>query len=194
MKKYLFLALILTAWGCEKVKQSERQAVYYYNIDSLLTAQRNLLIAKSAHLDKWAFVDQDTTRNTLKPDSTWKDELAFFKKMDINKPVLEGVYEVNTVEDANSNLKVRSYAAPKGREVEVNFLKVYYLNDINKLKRIEALYTENNPIYTSSRYFTLKFDDVKGETLLQQFSVKGGQKMIFKDSISFEVKGTVKLR
>jgi len=174
------------------LKQSENAAVNYFNLDSMLVAQKTHLLENNMQLDKWAFVDEDTAQNTYTPDSIgWKDELAFFNKMNINKPVLQGVYTESVENDANSNLKVKSFIPAPGADVEVQYLKLYYLNELSNLKKMEALYRENNPIYKSQREFTLFFEERSGAAVIDKFLVEGSQKMILKDSVKFKIEGQI---
>lgn len=184
----ILIAIILSS--C--LKQSENMVVNYFNLDSMLVAQKDYLLQNKMRLDKWAFVDTDTAQNTYTPDSLgWKDELAFFNKMNINKPVLQGVYKESVENDINSNLKVKSFIPQQGADVEVQYLKLYYLKELNDLKKIEALYLENNPIYKSQRKFTLLFEEKSGQAVIDRFFVEGSQKMILKDSVKFKIEGNI---
>lgn len=192
--KYLKI-LILSALvvGCSS-DGKKKSVSYYYNLDSLLKSQKKLLFASKARLEKTAFVDNDSANNSYEPDTAqWNDELTFFDKMDINKPVLQGAYQSSITNDTKSNLTIRQFIPSKPKSVEVQYLKLYYLNDISNLKKIEALYTEDNPIYKSTRHFTLSFDEVGNELMLRSFKVSGGQKMLLKDTVQFEVLGKIKL-
>lgn len=181
---------VVSLSGC--LDQPETRAVYYFNLDSMLVAQKEYLLQNKMRLDKWAYVDSDTAQNIYTPDSLgWKDELAFFNKMNINKPVLQGVYNESIENDVNSNLKVKAFIPAKDADVEVQYLKLYYLNDLSQLKKMEALYQENNPIYKSQRKFTLLFEEKSGAAIIDKFLVEGSQKMILKDSVKFKIEGKV---
>jgi len=193
MKYIKILILSVLVIGCSS-DGKKKSVSYYYNLDSLLKSQKKLIIAKKAKLEKSAFVDQDSASNTYEPDTEeWSDELTFFNKMDINKPVLQGAYESSIVSDTKSNLTIRQYIPSKPKSVEVQYFKLYYLHDISNLKKIEALYKEDNPIYKSTRHFTLLFDEIGNELMLRSFKVSGGQKMLLKDTVQFEVLGKIKL-
>ncbi len=184
----ILIAILLSS--C--LKQPENVAINYFNLDSLLVEQKAHFMLNNMQLEKWAFVDEDTSQNTYTPDSLgWKDELAFFNKMNINKPVLQGVYKESVENDVNSNLKVKSFIPQHGADVEVQYLKLYYLNELSNLKKIEALYLENNPIYKSERKFTLLFEEKSGSSLIDRFFVEGSQKMILKDSVKFKIEGHI---
>jgi len=186
-----FLLILLSS--CSQFNGDKQDAVYYYNLDSLLEEQKNFLFDTKPTLEKWAYVDGDTSENNYVPDTTqWKGELAFFSKMDINKPVLQDAYDVKDTNDSKSNLTVRQFMPKNPASVDVQYLKVYYLDNLSNLKKVEAYYKEANPIYKSGRHFLMEFDKIEGKIALQQFTVTGGQKMILKDSVTFKVKGKIK--
>ena len=192
MRIYLIALILLGLASCDQLKVPDQNVSYYYNIDSLVNYQKKVLSDKKASLEKWAYVDNDTSSSTYTPDTTqWRDELSFFNKMNINKPVLQGVYQKKVSKDENSNLTVTSYIPDQPQDVEIKYLKLYYYKSLNDLKKVEAEFEEKNPIYSSIRQFTLNFDKNSDELLLTKFEVKGGQKMILKDSIQFKIEATV---
>ena len=180
-----FVFLVLAACG----GQQRTRISTYYNIDSLVSAQQQWLMTLEPLLNKTAHIDSDSSLSNFRPDSTqWANELDVFKKVDINKPTLDGLYTITVSDDTNSNLAVRTLSTDS-REAEVKYLKLYYLDQLEKLKKIEALYIERNPIYASRREVTLVFDEVQNKRLLKRYKISGSQKMILQDTVKFEVDG-----
>lgn len=185
----IFCFAVLLISCNEKV---EKSVSYYYDVDSLMVKQKQVLGEKKAAIVKWARVDSATAEATVTPDSlqAWNSNFQIFEKININKPALKGVYEVKEYDDSRSNLKIREYSSTK-EGVEVPFLKLYYLQSVENLKMIEARYIEDNPIFKSQRNLKFVFDDFTGQPLLKTFSIKGSQKMLLKDRVEFEVKGEI---
>lgn len=182
----VILSIVLLSCSKLKIEEPEVPAVYYYNFDSLLKAQTEALVTQKASISKKAWVDNDSSAYMYRPDSgQWADELNILSKIDINKPVLRDAYTTKIEDDPNSNLRVKSFSAKKPQDVEVKYFKLYYLQNIENLRRIEIYYNEKNPVYKSSRDLTLLFDHVHDKILLERFEIKGGQKMIMKDSVQF---------
>jgi len=193
MKNLLIIFSLLAVISCSKVDGPEQQVVYYYNIDSLVNHHKVILYEQDASIEKSAYVDEDSSKNTYTPDSAgWNNELSFFNKMNINKPVLQGVYKKKIGKDENSNLTVTSYIPENGEDVEVKYLKLYYFKNLKNLKKIESEFQEKNPIYTSIRNFVMHFDEFENQLKLTNFEVEGGQKMILKDTIQFKINAQIK--
>ncbi len=185
--RIVFLIVFPLLLGCSG--QQRDRVVMYYDVDSLISAQQNLLTIRGARLIKQARIDSDSSEKDFVPDSLqWVNELSIFKKTDINKAMLRGLYTSSVADDTNSNLTIRTLATDS-REAEVKYLKLYYLNEIKNLRKMEALWVEQNPIYISSRKLSLTFEDISEKLLLKGYKIDGTQKMILQDTVRFEVVG-----
>lgn len=164
----------------------------YFDIDSLINQQLRYLEKTEASLSKMASIDSATDRSNFKPDSTsWANELEVFLHLDvINKPIYVGAYEVMDGEkDINSNLTIRSFVA--NREVPVKSLKLYYQGSPKKLRKLEAVLSEQNSLYYTSRKFSMEFEDVNGQAVISRYDVRGTQKMILRDSVKFSISSKI---
>jgi len=183
------LLLSMAFWSCE----SESPPATFYPIDSLVRAQVLHLTGIRATLFKEALLGGSTDTIQYTPEDTvaWMKELEIFSKLnEINKPVNKGSYEVSDgLIDPESNLTVKAFTSL--RELPVVYLKVYYQGRITKPRKIEALYDEENLLYESSRILSMHFQQIDNKTVLTSWSVKGGQDMIFGDSVSFYIRGKI---
>lgn len=191
MRNAIILCFAVLLISCNE--NVEKSVAYYYDVDSLMEKQKQVLGEKKAAIVKWAKVDNATAEATVTPDSlqAWNSNFQIFEKININRPALKGVYDLKEYDDPRSNLKIREYSSTK-EGVEVPFLKLYYLESVENLKMIEARYIEDNPIFKAQRNLKFVFDDFTGQPLLKTFSIKGSQKMLLKDRVDFEVKGEIK--
>jgi hypothetical protein len=184
-----FFALVIGLWSCN----SEREPAAFYPIDSLLTGQIQHLTAMKAGLFKEAFLNGKTDTLSYIPKDTvaWVNELDIFRKLQIiNKPANKGSYLVDDgLFDPESNLTVKAFTSVK--KLPVVYLKVFYQGSIEKPRKIEALYDEANPLYESARLLSMHFQQIDNETVLTSYDIKGGQKMIFADSVVFYIKGKI---
>jgi hypothetical protein len=184
----LFFAVVCLA-SCE----SERQPATFYPVDSLVSGQINHLTEIRAGLFKEALLSGKTDTITYIPDDTvaWMNELGIFRKLDIiNKPVNKGSYLVSDgLLDPRSNLTVMAFTSLK--RLPVRYLKIYYQGTIDKPRKIEALYDEKNALYSSARLLSMSFQQVENKTVLTGYAIKGGQKMIFGDSVAFYITGKI---
>lgn len=161
-------------------------------MDGLIDNQVNYLLKMNASITKSAEVDSAKDQSTFIPDSIgWTDELAVFRHLElINKPIYAQAYEVlDGVKDDNSNLTVKILNAKIN--VPVQQFKIFYQNDQEKVKRIEAKIMEQNSLYFTARTFTIELEDHQGLPVLSQFKVSGVQKMILRDSVRFSISSTI---
>lgn len=193
IKKYscqILLALFATAGlSCE----SEKKPATFYPIDSLISDQVYHLTAINAGLFKEALLSgkADTARINPPDTTAWKKELEIFRKLDeINKPVNKQNYKVTDRQvDPASNLMVKAFESLEA--LPVVYLKVFYQGNISKPRKLEALYNEGNLLFQSARFLSMHFEQIESKTVLTSYSVKGGQKMTFSDSVTIYIGGKV---
>lgn len=187
LKYLIILAIGIMLFSCEKQNVN---TTLYYNIDSLIQAQANFLTASHAVLTKKAEIDGEEETSTL--DSvTWMHELDIFSELKvINTPNKTGKYTIESgVKDPNSNLTIRSFT---GKDtLPIVYLKLFYLDNPSKIRRIEALYREENSLLKGSRLLILEFQEIHNKIVLTSYSIEGSQKMFLGDSVKFSVKGSI---
>lgn len=186
------LGLFFLLFSCE---QETRRLHAYYPVDSLIHAQVKLLQKSGAVLTKKAEIDgvEDETSFTPKDSTAWANELdIFFELSLINNPIHAGKYVVeNGLNDQNSNLSIRSYT---GKNVlPVVYLKLFYLDKPSNIRRMEALYREENALLKGSRLLILEFQEIRDQIVLTSYSIEGSQKMFLGDPVQFSIKGTITL-
>ena len=191
------LLSVIALVSCE----SEKPPATFYPVDSLINDQVRYLTKIDAGLFKEALLSGETDTSTFIPSDTtaWIKELEIFRKLDeINKPVNKEFYEAGDGQvDPGSNLKVmafvpRSHLSDKVRkQLSIQYLKIYYQGNIGKPRKLEALYDEENLLFGSARFLSMHFQQIDNRTVLTSYSVKGGQKMVFGDSVAFYISGRV---
>jgi hypothetical protein len=167
----------------------------FYNIDSLIAVQVDLLLARKAGLNKKASLNNVEKVTTTVPAgvSQWKNELDIFMELDaINKPMNKESYKVDTYADPRSNLKVKSFKTEL--DLPVKYLLVYYHQTLKDVRKIEAEYNETNTLYSSSRFLTMEFQNISDQTIVTSYSVNGGQKMFLDDSVEYKINATIILK
>lgn len=186
---YFFFASSFFLIGCESRTVSKKN---YVDIDSIINAQVNSLVAAKARISKAATLGNVKDQVEFVPDSLgWATELDIFRQLDvINKPTNKDGYRITDGEkDTNSNLMTRSYQAKS--ELPVRLLKLYYYENLTGLKKIEAVFAEKNTLYSTERSLAMSFDEHAGKNLLTNYSIDGIQKMIVSDTVRFTVQCNV---
>lgn len=184
-----FFILIVLLSACNK--QNEKNDKAYFDFDSLVNAQVDVLGKHHSTLNKSVLLDGKTDQSAHATDSSLlAQELDVFRQLDlINKPLYRNSYEVIDGEkDTQSNLSVRKYKAKT--PTPVAFVNFYYHNHFAQIKKIEAVYEETNSLYATKRQLQLEFDDSTGTMMLSKYSLVGIQKMILSDSVKFSIEAS----
>lgn len=185
MRFGVLITVVLLA-SCQGVEL--RTTDEYFDVTGLIKEQYEVLIAENVTLSKMAVIGADTAEVSIRPDSSqWKNELGIFERIDLNKPKWRGQYEIDDTKDKFSNLTIRTFTTIND-EAEVKYLRLYFLNNVSDLRRIEARWQENNPIYKSQRDLVLHFEDINNSIRLNGYEIEGVQKMMLQDEVSFIIK------
>lgn len=188
--RWIVLLLIVLMAACTRPNKTEAT---HFNIDSLLNKQVVDLWSLKASLTKEGSIGetkQDTLLTAL--DTTrWRKELDIFTEIGlINKPAYRVLYTMKDgLADASSNLTIREFETT--HELPVRYLKLFYLDDLQKLRKVEALIRQENALLKTQRKLVMEFSDVYNKNVLTSYSIEGGQKMLAGDSVHFILNGIV---
>ena len=192
------IAVVLVAVWLFSCTKGDTPHTVYYPVDSLIQAQIDYLgdSSRPASLHKYATMgtDQDTVVYQPGNKANWADELGPLLRLGlINKPIHQGKYLVeNDLRDPNSNLRIRVFKA-RDAALPIVYLKVYYQDTPQQVRRIEGAYREINALYTSTQILSMELQEIHNKTLLTSYSIRGGQKMILADSMALGVDGWIAL-
>ena len=149
----------------------------YINFDSLLQAQNGRLVGKK--FTKEVLLDGEREQLLFVADSVGlAKDFSLFKALDLSPQILRG--EVSIEKSRNQE---RFTNVSKSGAQEVLFTK----NQNQSLSSISGRYYESNFLFESDRDFSLKFNSSSG--MLSEYSFSGYQKMLFADTVFFEVTG-----
>lgn len=177
--------------SCER----KETGALYYNIDSLIQEQVLYLANAHAVVHKQAGIKNISQDTTFAPadSAAWAKELDIFTEIGtINKPINRDGYVVTDGEDdPTSNLTIRTFLS--GKELPIGYLKIYYQDTPAKLRKIEAIYRQENSLLASRRKLIMEFTDIYNKNILSSYSIEGEQKMFIGDSVRFSIRGIVQL-
>ena len=184
------LSLFFILLSCETKKTITH---HHYPVDSLIAAQIQYLTESKAQLTKKAEINgaEETTTFANRDSTEWAHELDIFAELNaINYPVNSGNYKVQTgVRDSTSNLSIKLITAQSA--LPVVYVKVFYLESLSKIRRVEALYHEENSLLKGTRQLILEFQEINNKTALVSYSVEGSQQMFLGDAVQFVIRGTI---
>ncbi len=190
MQRIIVLILLGSLVSCADGKKTKA----LYPVDSLLQAQANYLSARKAHLKKIVILGGKEEEISLAPKDiiAWRNELEIFTALDvINKPINRSYYSIEDLSDSRSNLKVKAFTTKE--DLPVRFIKIYYYQSPNKLRRLEAQFKESNSLYTSLRDLTMDFQQFGDTIVLTSYNIVGGQKMMLDDTVQYRITGSLGL-
>lgn len=187
MNYFIYFLVFSTIFSCSKLEPVNVQS--YYDVDSLMNAQYELLSTSGAKIRKYSSVNHTIDTTVITPDSAqWMSELNVFKKANINKPLLRGAYEVTRKSEDKGEVLI--YTARKPENVYVKSLKIFK-NSQHKLRKIEALIAEENPVYGSQRKLNVWFSFHNDQEVISKYEITGKQKMILKDTVSLDLTSVI---
>ncbi|WP_296618860.1 hypothetical protein [Marivirga sp.] len=187
LNSIIFAIIVISFFACETAVR-EKPINEYYDVESLIDKQSQLLAELQPKIEKSIEVDGKKEKDTMEFDSLgWKNELEVFKLADINKPTLFDAYEAT--EEKTSEGKIWRYTTEKP-SLGVEYLHVYFDND-SSVTKLEARYHENNALYISERNFEIKFKKSDDLTVLDSYKIYGRQKIAMKDEVTFSIESEV---
>ena len=185
-RHFSFLALYFLA-SCSPLVESNDEKGVYFDINGLIDQQVVELVAVNPSLHKVAFFnhEKEVTEFTPKDSASWSQELQMIKALDINKAIL-----VDSYRKTDSKGQV-IYISVDPESTLVDTLSIHF-ND-QKLFGIRGYLHEENAFFNTSRTISVDFTEIKGTSLISQFSIDGWQKMISRDSTSYSINSLVNL-
>ena len=193
-----FWCTILVAFLCSCHQENLTYDKPYFDFDSLVHKQVQLLSQHNCKVVKETFLNGKADSALLLPDTIqWKYELDAFQQLDaINKPLFKGNYQEQDQDDEHSNLLVHSYLfRPKSKmKSPVAEVKFFYQDGRKKLKRIKSVFSEENLLFSTSRKLTIEFGELQGIPIISGYRVEGFQKMILSDTVKFAIRGKMLFR
>ncbi len=193
-----FLALV--SFSCSN---KQKVTTSLYAVDSLISAQIKYLSIQHAGLSKISSLGNSSSSVSIIPKDTtaWKNELEIFNVLHLlNKPINRNSYSIENNSDTKSNLLVRTFSIKKElteteeKNLPIEYLKIYYQDSIDKIRKIEGRYRESSTMYMTSQILEMEFAPVRDTMILTAYSIEGGQKMFMGDSVQYKIKSSVSLK
>lgn len=188
-----FIASLFLASGCSRDQQTNADPLLAF--DSLWQAQVKALTEAEAELTKEVRMNGATESTTFIPKDTltWANELEIFQQISsINKSANKSYYQETILDDTSSNLTIRRLKTDE--KFSVNEVRVYYLENPESIRKIEAITSDRNSLYKSARTLSLNFSEVNNKTVLTSYSIQGGQHMMLGDTVQFDIQSTIRIK
>ncbi|TPE45496.1 hypothetical protein [Pontibacter mangrovi] len=184
-KPLLWIGLLLATVACERPVPPAAQEAGpgTFNLSSYLQEQR-LRLEKEQPMVLKSVATQDHEPEVVEtPDIDWEDELTVFEQADLSRPSLQEYYtrQEQVLEDGS---KAIEFTKLEDAEPQVQYLRLV-ITPKGKLKQLNARLQDKNIIFFSRRAIELSTNPQTGN--ISDYRVEGVQKMIFGDSLRYEV-------
>ncbi|MGB3586579.1 MAG: hypothetical protein WBA23_08575 [Tunicatimonas sp.] len=187
-----FLLFSITACDYTNQVSEELNQEPYYDLTGLVERQLAHLNSLRPSVEIMATINGQQEVETMQKDSAdWVETLKLFSEASINRPVLQGSYQVKDSTDQNG-LNIRIYRAQQPADVEIPYLAVYYQDTLQNVRKIETVFLEKNALYRTERRMEMQLSSSEQGPLLTKYQSSGTQKMIFRDSVHYRVEATLK--
>lgn len=190
MKNHLsFLNILILVIACAPTPASVVESPL--DFDALIDGQINGLSQRMVTLDKVAVVGDVRSDSTLVPTAAdWKAELDIFRQLGtMDMAIYSGAYlHEGPLDDPTSNLHIQQYSCATS---PLRVLKIYYQDDLQKVRRVEGLLEESTPLYSTQKSLTMVFDEENGKPVLTTYSIVGFQKVALRDTVRFSVESAI---
>lgn len=184
MRLFLSSLLLLLLSACSLEEKVEEEALYY-DLQAILQDVQAKLQNQEVQLRKEVYFRENASDTVLLLDSAaLKQELDVFREADINRPVLRGRYQVDSLQEGEL-LKVL-YVAEAPEDMEIDTLEVW-LSEAKQPVQIKAFFSDKNPLYQSERELKLWFLEKEGPPVPKAYQISGRQHMIFQDTVRYQV-------
>ena len=191
----IFLVTIIS-FSCSNKQKS---TVSLFDVDSLINAQVQYLSHQHAGIIKTSSLgDSISSVSTTPKDTTaWKNELEIFNVLNlINKPINRNAYAIENQPDTKSNLSVKIFTIKSNlsedeKDLPIEYLKIYYQNSLEKIRKIEGQYRESSIMYKTTQFLNMEFQPVNDKMILTSYSISGGQKLFMGDSVQYKISTSV---
>lgn len=191
LKKLLAsVGMVFLLVSCEQAELKESEVTeisQYFDVEGLLAANAEELLQREVKLSKVASFGGEVEKTTIWLDSAAViRELDVFRDADINKPEFADSYRKEVTQE--NGIEVVSYLAEDKEELNVNYLRVFMDAETEEVERLEALFSNKNILYNSTRLLKVEFGKVGAAQLPHSYTIEGVQKMIFSKPANYTIK------
>ncbi|MDH3710269.1 MAG: hypothetical protein OER04_10300 [Cyclobacteriaceae bacterium] len=182
----LIICGLLLGLSCQ---QENRQTdLVYFDVNGFIEQQIATLKDLPCDLEKNLSMDdrgEIMNSESSKDSAFWAHEFIVFRDHDINKPVLRDAYTTSKGTDEAGN-RFDQYQLRDPKQLGVRSMKVYYDSE-GKITSWESDYREENVLYSSKRLVRMDLEKSENGYLLNSYSVAGYHKLVFKDTVHYQV-------
>jgi len=178
----LVLLILFGVFGCNAPGGKSLSIKEYFDLDSLLDHQIELIANSDLKLDKKVMLDGQIEEGIFDPDTAMlKNEFKILREFDLNKTNYIGAFDV-IHEDG-----LTKYQLKPGQNCPVKYFEIQRDSE-GKLELLKGVFFEDKEIYRHQREIQIFF----ANGIISTYTIGGYQGMIMKDSIQFLTEAKIK--
>lgn len=179
------VALLLLSTACGFQAERVQKIDQYFALEHFIQGQIKQLDTLQLFIEKVVELDGKTETIQIKTDSAvLAKEFQFWIEADINKPVNQDAFHI--AEKEVEGLQLITYTPKEDTKQTIKKMEIY--RDEHFIKSIKIHYESENTIYFSERKLLMTFNN---HGVLEEYSIKGYQKMILKTPVVYQIKGNI---
>ena len=114
----------------------------------------------------------------------WEKELELFTALDLNKPALQGEYQITETQKGPVLQKVLE----KRPDADVLVQQLIIETDTaQQSRKLKAILEQDNMLYYSQKILTIETASTAGKEHISAYNIQGLQKLILFDSLTYQV-------
>ena len=192
MRKILVVVPLLLIYACS-FEQAKEEAIIseYLDLVGILNESVDDLSSIRASLIKKTSINGEIENSVIEQLSKedWKSHLELFYESDINKNGLSGAYRIETLQ-AFDGIEKTIYSSSNTSNF-IQSIEASYRDGKLFIIRIRA--SDNNLVYQAEYEYMLYFNHFKAKRRLDHYTIKGKEKMVFKDPLILEVAADIQM-
>jgi hypothetical protein len=175
----------------EKARMNQPVRTAIFSVKTLIDEQVKELKSWNFTIDKTTLINGKKEEIFFNPDTAfWTKEFEIFATADIGKPSMRDRFILQESDSSGYH-----YVKYEAVDPDINGTRslLLCLDSAGTLKGITILHQEDNFIYQSNRILRMNFsrDLLPHGNLLTMYSIKGYQKIIFRDPVNYEIEAKV---
>ena len=180
----IFAAMLMVSCGGKPQKKVDK----YFSIPDFIDQQVEILAENHNRLLKTvSFGDtSETTSIDSLSHEQWEKELRIFKEHDINKPVLIDAYLAQEINRPGGH--TISYKLIDSTDSSILDMEILYDSE-EQVSGWRSRFKEENLLYCNFRELMLSTNEAG---ILESYLIKGYHKLIFKDTVHYQVNVEIK--
>ncbi len=180
------LSGLLLFQQCQQGPQRQARQMMYFDLTGFLNEQGAYLDTIPTEVKRLNSINGSQEEVNVS-QFNWAREVNYLYEADINRPSWQGAFKTDSLLTPSGRLQAIQYL-PLEEDIPVKQLTINFNAVSQQVESIEATVKDRNMLYNTGRTMQLRcVPDASGINRASSYTVQGSQKVIFQDSVSFQI-------